>query len=78
VGQAACCVQVGMQAVLRAPDAVAAAGAASVVLAPALEELLYRGFLLPSLTRRLPVSVAVTLPRLPQPPPSHACQNQPD
>ncbi len=60
-GAGAPLMQVGMQAVLRAPEAVAAAGVASVVLAPALEELLYRGFLLPSLTRRLPAPAAVKL-----------------
>ncbi len=60
-GATAPLVQVGMQAVLQAPEAVAAAGAASVVLAPALEELLWRSFQLPSLTRRLPVPAAVKL-----------------
>ena len=38
----------------------AAAAAASVVLAPALEELVYRGFLLPSLSRQLPTAAAVS------------------
>lgn len=38
----------------------AAAAFASVALAPTLEELVYRGFLLPSLTRRLPLPLAVS------------------
>lgn len=38
----------------------AAAAFASVALAPTLEELVYRGFLLPSLTRRLPPPLAVS------------------
>lgn len=37
----------------------AAAAASSIVIAPALEELVYRGFLLPSLTKRLPAAAAV-------------------
>lgn len=38
----------------------AAAAAASIVLAPALEELVYRGFLLPALTARMPAAAAVS------------------
>jgi Type II CAAX prenyl endopeptidase Rce1-like len=37
-----------------------AAAVTSVLLAPALEELVYRGFLLPSLTKRLPATAAVS------------------
>lgn len=51
--------QRGVQEVLRAPEAVAAAGVATCLLAPALEELIYRGFFLPSLTRYLSVPAAV-------------------
>ena len=38
-----------------------AAAATSILLAPALEELVYRGFLFPSLTRQLPTAAAVRL-----------------
>lgn len=38
---------------------VPAIAAVSVVLAPAAEELIYRGFLLPSLTKWMPTPLAV-------------------
>lgn len=52
-------VQVAMIEVLQTKQSVAAAGIASIVLAPALEEAIYRGFLLPSLAKSLPIPVAV-------------------
>ena len=41
---------------------VPAVAAVSVLLAPAAEELIYRGFLLPSLTGFMPYPLAVWLP----------------
>lgn len=51
--------KVALIEVLQTKQSVAAAGIASILLGPALEEAIYRGFLLPSLAGFLPIPFAV-------------------